>query len=877
MAHGFTRGEEVNGFRLWEHRGNGLTAIIYATPVAPVVNFSVVYRVGSRFEATGHTGATHLLEHLMFKGTERFNREKGTGIARTLQRVGASFNATTWLDRTSYFETLPTEHLPLAMEIEADRMRGALIRDEDLASERTVVLNELERGENDPFDLLLKHSFAHAYLEHPYHHPTIGWRSDVEHVQAAMLRHFYDTYYYPDNAAVIVIGDIEEGAVLEELEKWFGALPRAPREIPQVIARESEQRGERRFELHRGGEVGWVSLAWHIPEALHPDLPPLSVLGQILAEGVTSRLYQELVETNRCLGVHAFAWELHDPGLFQIVAALAPGAGHQEVEDIIRDAVERVRREAPDPSEVARAKVQVRTDLAFHRESPEQIAAAITEGVAMGDWTRFARQMDLVGSVTPGEVQRVAQTHLCDPNVTVGWFVPEHQDTGAAGAVVMPSPKPCAYRAPFTERVIEKRLPGGARLAVLKNPHAPTVTLAGSLLAGPALVDDGRRSIAGLTASMLDRGTRRHTRMELARELEDHGLQLDVDASASAPTLVTFSAQGLAEELPRLTSLLIEVLREPVFPTQELDKLRTQVLGQLARERQETFPTAFGALSRRLYPAGHPHYRRRVEEREHEVSGILRDDLAAFHAAVYGPASLVIAVVGDVEPADVSDMLEQLLSGWVGGVAGPPAAPEPLPPDVSEDLIEIPDRPNVDMLLGHAGALTRDAGDYGAAILANACLGASTLTSRLGVEVRDKAGLTYGVYSRFFGTLHVPGPWAVYLGVAPGNLREAEELCRAIVARFVEEGPAEAEVEDERQAQAGAFQVGLATNSGVARELVGAMTSGLGVGFLDDYPRKLLETSRDAIAAAARRYLDPEHLVLTAAGSVAAIRGSSSS
>ncbi len=867
MAHQFKRGEEVDGLRLWKHASNGLTAIVYPTPVAPVVSFSVVYRVGSRFEGTGHTGATHLLEHLMFKGTKRFNRDNGTSIARTLQRVGASFNATTWLDRTSYFETLSAEHLPLAMEIEADRMRGALIRDEDLASERTVVLNELERGENDPFDLLLKHSFAHAYIEHPYHHPTIGWRSDVENVSAQVLRHFYDTYYHPDNATAIVIGDIEEKSVLEELETWFGQIPPAPREMPEVIAREGQQRGERRFKLHRGGEVGWVSLAWHIPHALHPDVPALSVLGQILAEGVTSRLYQELVETNRCLGVHAFAWELHDPGMFQIVAALAPGVEHEEVEASVRSAIERVLREGPDVSEVARAKVQVRTDLAFHRESPEQMAAAITEGVAMGDWTRFARQMDLIGSVMAGDIRRVAGTYLSDTNLTVGWFIADHRDPRGAVSGTIPSPRACTYRLPFAERVTQERLPGGARLAVFENPHAPTVTIAGSMVAGPALVQDGRASIAGLTASMLERGTRRHTRMELAGELEDHGLQLDVDVSTSAPTLMTFSAQGLAEELPRLVSLLVEVLSEPSFPADELDKLRIQVLGQLARERQETFPSAFGALSRSLYPVGHPHYRRSVEEREREVTALSRHDLMAFHTAVYGPASLVIAVVGNVEAADVSARLSKLLARWKGGVVSPPLAPEPLPPHVGEDFVEITDRPNVDMLIGHAGALTRDAEDFGAAVLANACLGYSTLTSRLGMEVRDKAGLTYGVYSRFFGTLHVPGPWAVYLGVAPENLRRAEDLCRVIVDRFVKEGPLEAEAEDERRAQAGAFQVSLATNSGIARELVGALTSGLGVTFLDEYPRTLLGTSRDAIAAAGRRYIDPDHLVRAAAGS----------
>ena len=167
MAHQFENVQGENGVTEWRHRRNGLTVLTAPTPVAPVVAFGVVYRVGSRHELPGHTGATHILEHLMFKGTARFNRDLGTEVARELHRVGASFNASTWLDRTNYYEVLPVDRLALAVEIESDRMRGALVRDADLESERTVVLNELDAGENDPFDLLMKSSFAQAFLEHP--------------------------------------------------------------------------------------------------------------------------------------------------------------------------------------------------------------------------------------------------------------------------------------------------------------------------------------------------------------------------------------------------------------------------------------------------------------------------------------------------------------------------------------------------------------------------------------------------------------------------------------------------------------------------------------------------------------------------------------
>ena len=426
MAHPFEQVKSEGGVTEWRHAGNGLTVLTAPTPVAPVVAFGVVYRVGSRHELPGHTGATHILEHLMFKGTERFNRDKGTEAARELHRVGASFNATTWLDRTNYYEILPADQLPLAVDIESDRMRGALVRDTDLESERMVVLNELDAGENDSFDLLMKSSFALAYLEHPYRHPTIGWRNDVERMSGDVLRGFYDTYYHPDNATVIVVGDIDDAAALDHVERGFGGIEQAPGPVPGVTIREPEQRGERRFDIHRAGELGNIALSWHIPQGLHADLPALSTLTQILGDGVTSRLYQRLVETNRCLGVHAFAMELHDPGLFQVFAAVSPGVSHREVEDAIRAEVAGLVKTLPDKDEMARALAQTRTDLAFHHESPGQILGGLTEAVAMGDWRRFVRELELVQSVGVEDLQRVAESYLSDHNLTVGWFVPEN-------------------------------------------------------------------------------------------------------------------------------------------------------------------------------------------------------------------------------------------------------------------------------------------------------------------------------------------------------------------------------------------------------------------------------------------------------------------
>ncbi len=420
--------------------------------------------------------------------------------------------------------------------------------------------------------------------------------------------------------------------------------------------------------------------------------------------------------------------------------------------------------------------------------------------------------------------------------------------------------------AAFSDRVSSHRLPGGARLAVLANPHAPTATIAGTLLAGPAWATNGRFVVPGLVAAMLDRGTTDHSRIELARELEDHGLQLVVRASASMPTIVSFSAQGLAEELPRLVRLLIEVLRRPSFPDGELDKLREQVLGGLVREREETSARAFAALMRGLFPQGHPLHRRSIETRENEVRSLTCDELNDFHTAVYGPATIAFAVVGDVEAGNVASLFEEELAAWDGAEAAVFTTDDNGAPGPAEERIQIADRPNIDVFLGHRGRLLRGDADYPASVLANSCLGQSTLTSRLGVAVRDGAGLTYGIYSRFFGTLHIAGPWATALGVSADNLDRAVELSLEVIAKYIEEGPTEEELADERSALAGAYRVGLATNSGIARELVTALTADEPIERLDLFPEQLLAVERDQVVEAIRSHFHPDQIIVTAAG-----------
>src|SRR5262245_39016978 len=300
---------------------NGLRVLTKEVHSAPVVSVSVWYRVGSRDEHTGITGISHLLEHMMFKGTPRYRVGE---IARTLFLNGASFNASTFYDWTSYYETLAADRLELAVELEADRMAHSRIDKADLDSEMTVVRSELEGGENDPETLLRQAVTATAIQAHPYHWPVIGWRSDVEQMPREALHAYYRTHYGPNNATVVIVGDFETKRALDLVRKHFGPLAPIPTP-PPVYTTEPEQRGERRVTVSQAGALPIVMLAYRVPAATNPDFYALDVLGTLLGEGRTGRLYQALVETELASEVDAGAPSLRDPFLFFVTATARPG------------------------------------------------------------------------------------------------------------------------------------------------------------------------------------------------------------------------------------------------------------------------------------------------------------------------------------------------------------------------------------------------------------------------------------------------------------------------------------------------------------------------------------------------------------------------
>ena len=416
--------DQYENASMFVHAGNGLKLIIWPYSLAPVVGIQVTYLVGSRHEVTGITGVAHLLEHLMFKGSKHFDAHDTMNIHR-LEDKGALLNATTWLDRTNYYEVLLKKDVDTAMQIEADRMVHACLREEDRASEMTVVRNEYERGENDAFQVLHRHVWAMSYLAHPYHHSTIGWKSDIENMSIASIEAFYRKYYGPDNAVLTLVGDItvEEGLALAE--KRFGTLEALKEPVPVLYTAEDPQEGERHFVIRRTGHARWIVVSHKAPRGLERDHLVLQLLGKILSHGQVACLQRSLVDKGLAQAVYIDVHPMHDPGLFSTYVNLSMDAVPEHVMEQVLFTYEQAKEDLITAEDLMRAKTQLLAEKAFDKDGLMCLLQTINEGLACGNWKYGLDLAQRVEKITLEDLQHVARQYLVKSQQVSGFYLPK--------------------------------------------------------------------------------------------------------------------------------------------------------------------------------------------------------------------------------------------------------------------------------------------------------------------------------------------------------------------------------------------------------------------------------------------------------------------
>lgn len=867
---------------------NGLTVIIKEVHSAPVFTLQVWYKVGSRNEHTGITGASHLLEHMMFKGTKTYGRGE---FSRIVKSKGGMENASTWIDYTNYWQLLSSEHLELAMKLEADRMHNSVLDPKEFNSERIVVRSELEGRENNPDTLLYQDMYAIAYKVHPYRWPTIGWTSDVNNMDRDQVYRYYKTYYEPNNATVVIVGDVDTPRALNLVRKYFGPVPAGPKP-PVVYTTEPTQHGERRFTIRREGTAERAMVGYHIPELTHPDAYPLMVLDQVLSGGKSSRLYQSLVEGQLATSTWSSAGSQRDPGLFLLTATGREGVTAAQLEQALLEQAENAKKTPPSENELAQAKNQLEAYLVFQNDSVSD------QGEQLGYYQTVATRQYLdtllpkLKEVTAADVQRVAKKYLTVDNRTIGWFVPTGPPAGGAemqggpsdlhfrassamvphytspATVAPPANKNVAPKAPSSTKAVKPTrvaLKNGMVVIVQENHSNRTVAIRGKLNAGGYFDPPEKHGLASFVARMLPRGTEQRSALDIARETDFVGASVD---TSSDTEMARFSAKGISKDFGLLLDVLSDELRGPSFPQEQIDKLKGQTISQLDQEKEDPGDRAAREFNRNVFPAGHPYHPQTIEEDQASIRSLTRDDLVGFHQKYYGPESAVIVIVGDVKADEAVAAVQKYFSDWepTGAVHKVEIPRTPVAAKPSKEIIPIKDKSQVNVVLGHAGQLERTDPDYYAANVMNYILGGGGgLESKLGDRIRDEMGLVYFVYSYFDASLGA-GPWIASFGSNPANVDKAINAATEVIRAYVDKGPTKKEFTEAVDYIVGVFPIRLETNDGVANVLLGSEIYGLGMDYIQRYPKIYRSVTMDQVRAAARKYLHPDRLTLVIAG-----------
>lgn len=879
--------QTLDGIDEYRLESNGLRILLMPNEGLPVATVMVTYKVGSRNEVTGTTGATHILEHMMFKGTKHFNSENGSDYSSQMERIGARSNATTWFDRTNYYATMPSEYVPMTIELEADRMRNLLIREEDLASEMTVVRNEYERGENSPVRTLIKELFAAAYMAHPYSQPTIGWHSDIESTSVDKLRDFYDLYYWPENAVLTVIGGFDQAETLQAIATHYGAVPKAPHAIPAVETTEPEQLGPRRVTIQRAGQVGVVMVGFKVAEGSHEDWASLTLLQQILGADKTGRLYRALEDKGKASATFTFAPQLHDPGLFIFGAYLTPDASHGEVEAILWDEIESLISGGVDEDELARAKSVIQASTVYGRDGPYAIADQINEAIAMGDWSAYIHLPEAIQAVPAKALQAVAAKYFTPKSSTTGWFVPKVVNTLTAQAGALPGPNyfrdPSVYGpmaneagskaetgATASEAVVDfsshmqRAQIGDIELIAIDMPIADVVSFVGSLAAGDSLSPDDAPMLAGLTAAMLDKGTTQQDRFQIAEKLDTLGA--DIGFAAGDQSL-SFSGKFLRADAGSVMELLADQLRNPAFDPEVFETLKSRQEAGLLQSIDNPDYRAGAQLSRLLYPPTHINYSPPIDAliADLEATGI--EDLAAFHQAHYGSKSMRLIFAGDIDFEQLKAAVGNAFEGWDGGSEYPELDATQLDNAERTEHIYIEDKTSVAVCLGYNTELQRTDHDYLPFMVGNYILGGS-FHSRLMTEVRKNRGLTYSIRAHHQGDILTPGNWILTASFAPSMLKDGLEATREVVRQWYDDGVSEDEVQAAIETLTGSYLVGLSTTGSVAGQVHSFMQRGFAPEYIDEYPLRVRALTVGDVSRAIRQYFDPAQVSEVVAGSL---------
>jgi zinc protease len=740
---------------------------------------------------------------------------------------------------------------------------------------------------------------AVAYEWHNYGKSTIGNRSDIERVPIENLRAFYNKYYQPDNAMLVVAGKFDEKKALEYITKYFGSIPKPGRKLQQTYTEEPPQDGERVVTLRRVGDIGLVGLLYHIPAGSHPEFPALEVLAEILASQPAGRLYKALVETKKASDVTADAHAYHDPGALEITAEVntKDRATLEQVRDALLSVIDEVVRSGVTQEEVERGRQRLLKDHELGAADTNRIAVELSEWAAQGDWPLYFLHRDRIEQVTPAQVKEVALRYLTASNRTIGFFIPTTRPErtpvpaapdiaklleGYTGRQPKSESHETAEAAPLAIEARLQRLEpiAGVKLAFLpRKTRGESVYLRLTLRYGDAESLKGLVEAAGFLPSLMARGTKNLSRQQIQDALDKNfarlgtGLEMRMmrflGGSAGLGSL-TFTLQTKRANLAAVLDILRQILREPVLPGSEFEVLKSETIAGIEQTRSDPIPRGITDIQRLLsrYPSDDVRYAPTIDERLERTKNVALDQVRALYNGYIGAEHGELVVIGDFEASEIMPILARTFEGWK---AEKPFArierpfQDNLKPE--RETIETPDKANAVYLAATALPMKDHDPDYPALLLGNFVLGGGPLSSRIADRLRQKGGLSYTAMSVFGGSpLDRRAEMLVLAIYNPVNVEKVVTGVDDELRRLLKDGVTSDEL---KKAQAGYLfqQQQTRTNDMIlAVQLSEDLFVGRTMQFRADQEQKINELTPDAVNAAIRKYVDPKQFSIVTAG-----------
>ena len=843
---------------------NGLTAVVKENHSSRVTAVQIWVKAGSVYENSDEAGLTHQIEHMIFKGTAT----KGPGVlARTIESIGGSINAYTSLDYTVYHCVVPSEHTETAIDFLSDAVLNSRFDPDELEREKRVVLEEIRMRNDMPQSRLWNLLMATAYEVSPYRLPVIGTPESVKSFTREGIIKYMKRRYRPCQMSVIVAGDVDTPAVLQKIDSIFSVRAK---EDPDIVhlAEDPVQKKPRFASETMKIEEGNLALAFSgIPDFNDPDTPVLDVIASILGDGYSSRLVYALKERDRLVHtIDASAFTPGGQGLFEVSATLEPGKTARAISGILTE-VYRLISEPVLEEELERAKTKVLSDFVYRKETMEGEARQLGVFTTLsGNPAGNLLYIQRINAVRPEDIMKAAKRYFRPENVSVAMVMPEdnvpavNEDTVGDMAAEIFGRTVADENVPSSSdyRVVPLHLPNGLTVLMKNSPENPTVSMTLAFPGGLRYETEKNNGIFNFMAQVWTRGTKKHTTLELAETIEGMGAGIN---GFSGQNSFGLKGRCLKDNLDDFLEVFSEILMEPAFPPDEIEKLKPVVAAAIKRENDNLTRVAIKNFKRLLY-APSPYSMDTLGTLE-TVSSFTPDELRSTMAQYAVPDRAVLAISGDIDTDTLSQKLQELLGNWQvknAAIPKPPVEPDPL--EKPEYSTVVKDKQQSHIILGFEGTSMSSPDRYALDVL-NAVLAGQG--GRLFSTLRDKESLAYSVTS-FVSPGLEHGAFAFYIACAPDKKDRAQKSLWREIYRVRSKGVTPVEVQRAINWLSGREEIGLQTNNARAMDMAIHELYGLGYNFSEKYVEKIKKVTVEEVNAAAVKFITPERYVLVIVG-----------